>query len=999
MNRIKHTATLHTSRILMATVGASLALAAAVPAGSASASVPHTQDNASTTTALSATGVEITSPSATRAVTGSSVRVTLRAGTGVTGIKAFIGTTDISKRLSRHGRIWSAEVPVHLVGQGTRSLLVQALTKHGSGGTASETFTVGHTVPGLLASVHTRTIDSGAVTVSARTTTATKATLAVNGVAVADINDPGFRTAHTWRLTKLSGLRSGVNQVTLFVQNHRGGIDTKRWTFKHTLGSGRLGADGAPALGVQGLYVGTDLESVDGGSTYNTMYIAGKAYTSTLTTGSAVIVQLDAATLAPVATSLDGTGVTPRAGTVTVAVWKDHNVSFAGQPNGSRIWIGTREVAENESMGDCPGDGNCNTNLHGWLEPAAGVSPATWTDSDMLNVQTRQAGDTTTTNTMKVGDKSYPVSLSSGATGGFELLTLDNVGEPTGPATAYSLVGNTTADAATEGRLATELTNANTNGHVTVLLQGFGKLPAINPTGSLANAIAALGGNADVVSRFGNPLLPANGYYALVSARYTNPNGAALPIAQAVWLSQEASSERSGDGVLQSLLVRDQTQNDYVPMTTTPAATTQVRGDDELTQLVYQAPSSWSDWVPDDNGGLRAPTSAEQAAFTDIATALEKAPGSSIETDPSQFLCPSAPDPLRGALCSTNSSLLLSEAQILAGLSFTASQGAAGGYTAADFATVRTAVEAEFQDAAVIRSAVGEYQKLFGDAKDSAIVNAPTIGDNILKNLPKSTNTADTDAVMALNEVTTIASAAGSLGPEMRMFSTMLKLEGMFMADSGPGPQLGGDEKVTQDTAAANIATQLNDASKEFGVYGDFLDSDPVKLMQGAHLLGTEYGLAGHTENDVETATEYAVNRYLWGTLMAPVYTVWSGPTTLGNPLSCINANYDGKARDPFANSDANAFWAGVGTESWIGLNIGTGNFGSNGAGGSYEVFGLPAATADQLAGPIDLQVGPTDTTNVGAVEPYFENTYLTTRSIPTWVKGQNSPYGCMYQS
>ncbi|WP_235432348.1 hypothetical protein [Nostocoides japonicum] len=942
----------------------------------------------------------ITAPSPTRVITGNSVPVTVRTGADVTGINAFIGTKNISSRFRRHGRRWTASLPAHLVGNGTHRLLVQALTRHGSGGSAAETFTVGHTMRGLLKSVHTRNLDGGTVTVTARTTAATTATLVVNGTAVGDVNDPGFSTAHSWQLTKLSGLRSGLNHVTLSVQERHGGVATKSWTFKHTIGSGRLGADDAPAIGAQGLYVGTDLESVDGGTTHNTMYAAGTAYTSRLTTGSAIIVQLNAATLAPVASSVDGTEVAPKDGTVTIAVWKDHNVSFAGQPNGSRIWIGTREVGENESMADCPGDGNCNTNLHGWLEPAAGVNPATWTDSDMLDVQTRQHGDTATTNTMTVGDRSYPVSLSSGATGGFELLTLNNVGEPTGPAAAYSLVGDTTADATTESRLATALSDAVSDGHVTVVLQGFGKLPGIDPTGPLTKAIASLGGNADVVSRIGNSVLPDN-TYALVSARYTGQSCASStssggssspsdPICGNVrWLAQESSSERGATGVLQSLLVRDQTQNDDVPMTTTSASTAQVNGSDELTQLIYQAPSSWNDWVPDGSGGLRAPTGAEQAAFDDIESELVNAPGSLIPADPSTFLCPNAPDPLRGALCNADSIVLSSEGTNVGDLSFDASQGAAGGYTATDFSTVQKAIKVEFADAAIIRSEIGDYQKLFGDATDSAIVQAGTISDNILKNLPKSSANADANAMNVLNELTNIVSAVGFVAPELRFFSGMLKLMGMFQPNSGPGTQVNSIEQVTQDTAAATLASELNDASKEFGVYGDFLASDPVKLMQGAHLLGAEYALSGNTEKIVETATEYGVNQYLWGTLMAPVYTKWTGPASLHNPLSCVNTEWPGGNSDPFSNSDHNAYWAGAGAQSWIGLITDPDTF------GSHTLFGLPAATADQLAGPINLQTSPNATTNVGAVEPYFENTYLTTSNIPLLKKGSGQLNWC----
>lgn len=1002
MNRTKRIATSSTRRTLVATVGAGLALAAAVPAGVASGTtVPAhaaVTANGAAHRAFLSTGVVITAPSAIGVVTGKSVRVSLRTGTAVTGIKAYIGTTNISGMLRRHGQSWSGDVPVARVGNGTQKLIVRALTKHGDGGTDSVTFVVGHTVRGLLTNVQTHNVDSSAVTINARTARATTATLTLNGVPVADINDPGSSSTHSWRLTKISGLRSGVNRASLVVQDQHGGLATKSWTFKHTLGSGRLGADEAPALGAQGLYVSTDLQSVDGGNNYNTMSVADTAYTSTLSIGSAIIVQLDAATLAPVASSLDGTGVAPKAGTVTIAVWKDHDVSFAGTPNGSRMWIGTREVADNESHYDCNPYGNCNTNLHGWLEPAAGVNPATWTDSDMLTVQTRRADDGATSNTMTIGGTSYPVSLSSGATGGFELLTLNNIGQPTDPATAYSFVGDPSADAATVSSLATALTKAIDDGHVTVMLQGFGKLPQLAGTGPLAQAITTLGGNADVLSHMGTASGPSDQEYALIGARYTDPNkAAALPYG---WLGQEASKERSGDGTLASLLVRDQTQNDYVPMTTTAAGDGQIEGDNDLMKVVYQTPSSWKAWIPDGSGGLRTPTAAEQAAFNDIQGALVDPSGSLIPSDPAKFLCPAAPDPIRGALCNTNTSVLLSDALNVSGLSFNAGQGSAGGYTAADFATVQSAVKTEFENASIIYTTIEDYQNIFGNATESAIVQTGTIGDDILKNLPTSGATIDTDVANVLTMMTNVVTAFGPAAPEIRYFSSGLKLMGMFQADSGPGVQVGGTERVTQDTAAATLATNLNDASTQFAVYGDFLASDPMKLMQGAHLLGTEYSLSGNHEGDVERATAYGVNQYLWGTLMAPVYTVWTGPSSLGNPLSCLNTEWPGSGwADPFSNSDQNAFWAGVGTVSWIGAITDPNNFGSYSKKGVAQKYGLPAATADQLSQAINPKIPPTSSTNVGVVEPYFENTYLTKTNLPIWDQYSGNLVGCKAQS
>ncbi len=956
------------------TLGRSAAAVTAVAAVAMSGAA----GSASAASAPPSKGVAITAPSVTHIFTGRSVPVAVRAGAGVTGIEAFVGNTNVSNRFSRHGETWRAELPAHLIGQGAHRLLVQSLTTHGRGGTAAETFTVGHTARGLLTGVHTRNIDNRAVTITARSRTATKANLTVNGKPVADISNPGYDATHSWQLTKLDGLRTGVNHVTVSVQERNGAVATKTWSFTHKLGSGRLGADDAPALGAQGLFLGTDLESVDGGHNYNTIYIAGKPYTSTVSNGTMIMVQLDAATLAPVDSSVDGTEITPKDGTITVAVWQDHDVSFAGQATGSRIWIGTREVADNESMTDCA-VGNCTTNLHGWLEPASGVNPATWTDSDMVDVETRSAGDSDTTNTMKVGGKSYPVTLPSGATGGFELLTLNNQGQPVSDPSVYGF-GPSLNQSYAENELTTALTNAINDGHVTVMLQGFGVLPHLDPTGALAKAMTTLGANADVFSRFGNSALPPTNYtYALISGRFTTQSG------DVKYLAQEASSERSGQGQLQSQLVRDQTQNDYVPETTTSADPSQFNDNARLMQLVYQAPSSWNDWVPDGSGGLRAPTTAEQAAFNDIQA--EMVSNNWVST--TNELCPSAPDPVRAALCNADETKLSSIAgEVETQLSYDANKGAAGGYTAADFKTVQNAIADEFNNAATIRGAINEYRTIFGTASVNGIVNAGTIGHNILKNLPTVNAGRDYDPLAALSALTSMASLLPEVGPAMTFMSGAFSLMGVFQSDTGTGDQIANNVQVTQATAAANLQSQFQNASDELSVFGDYMASDPVKLMQGAALLGGDYALSGKTETDMEYASENAANQYLWGTLMAPAYTVWTGPASLGNPPQCENSEWPGaKVSSPFSNSDDNAFWPGVGTVSWIGLITNPTNF------GSYAKFGLPAATADQLAGQVNPKVAPTSTSNVGAVEPYFENTYLTKTNIPIWNK--TSQYGC----
>lgn len=923
-------------------------------------------------------GVTITSPDSGSAVTGRLVHLGLRAGVGVTGVEAFIGNRNISSRFQRHGRTWTANVPRGLVGIGSRRLLVAAKTKRGGGGTDAETFIVGRPASRLLGSVRTKSVGSNEVQVIARTRQATTAILTVNGHPVADIFNRRPVKGHVWRLTPRDGLRSGVNNVKVVVVN-RGGAVARR-SLKLRSG-GLLGGSTTPVLGEQGLYVGTDLEP-DADGFDSTLYIDGTPYHSQVSAGAEVFVQLDEKTLAVVASSVDGTVLTPTAGIVTIAVWEGANVSFSAAPNGSRIWIGTAEVADNESLNSCSTCGNVNTNLHGWLLPAAGVDPATWTDSDALNAQTRGAQEGTATNTMQVGTHSYTVNLASGATGGFELLTLDNSGDAVAAPSVYSFTGDPSGDAAVENQLAQDLQSA-AGQHVTIMLQGFGSLPAISSTSALAQAIAAIGGNAGVISRFGPKQSPdsSGGEYGLVSGRYTTSKGWQ-------WFALEASSERTGSGSISALLVRDSAQNDYVPMTG-GASTPQLLGtpSDALLPLIYQAPTSWTAWIPDGNGRLLAPTTAEQAAFTDISAEMV----ASGWVSGSNELCPNAPDPVRGALCNANATQLSNIAsEVVNLLQFNPTKGSAGGYTQSDFNTVQKAIFQEFTEASTIRSAINGYQGIFGTSAINGAVNAGTIGAAIQKNLRTSSNTTTADLNAFMSAMTDMLSVfdpelgledALDFGDSMTFASGAFSYMGLFQPNSGPGNQLADDVQVTQATAAANLQNGLQSASDQLSVYGDYLDADPVKLMQGAALLGGTYAMSGKTLNNTEMGAEYAANQYLWGTLLAPAYNVWTGPSTLGwNPTCAWGGPNPDNAQDPFGNANANDEWSSANgatsTNWWLGESVGTDI-------GDQANIALPPSTSNQLFGTIDTSKVPSQTTNAGAVMPYFANAYLGKKALP----------------
>jgi hypothetical protein len=940
---------------------------------------------------LAPTAVKIVSPTPASPVTGKTISIKVRAGKQVTGIDALLGNRVISWRFHRHGKAWTAALPRTAVRSGYQRLLVQAQTKHGTGTSDLQTFVVGRRAPRLLRGVKTTGRNTSTVRVTARTRTVTSATMTINGHPVADVDRRGWITRHSWQLTARDGLRNGRNRVVLTVLGRRGTVATRSWTFRHhqpTL----LGATAAPTLGAQGLYINTALSTSASSSVPDTLTIGGNSYTSTGVPGGAkIFVQLDEKTLAPVASAVDGSELSPQPGTITIIVWENDDVAFADNADGARIWIGDTIVADNESVPffQPPFDkaqeqtNNAQTTLHGWLERGAGTDPATWTDSDMLQVQTRAPGSPADSNTIQVGQQSATATLPAGATGGFQLVTLDNDGQLSDRQT-YALTGNPTADTTTENQLAQELqqdTNPKSPS-VTVILEGFGSLPAISSTGALAQQITAIGGNADVISRFGPNQKPdANGgEYALITGRYTTPKGA-------VWRAQETNSERTGYGSLNALLVRDATQNDYVPMTASAGvpdpsyATSQ-----QLMPLIYQAPSPWTDWVPDGNGGLRAPTVGEQAAFGDIAAQMQ----SNGWVSKTNELCPNAPDPVRGALCNSDATALESIANEVTGLQFDQPTGTAGGYDKTVFDAVRTDISQEFNNASTIRGGIDQYQQIFGTAEINGAVDAPVIGAAIQSDLRKSSSSTGSNMLNFMSALTGILSVfdpelgltdALDFGDSMTFMSSAFTTMGMMEPDSGPGEQLADNVQVTQATAAANLQHSLQTASDQLSIYGDYLASDPVKLIKAAALFAGPLALSGTTKDDTEHGAEYAANQYLWGTLLAPAYNIWTGPATLGTNPTCFYGDPVSNEWDPFSNADSNDEWSSVSgttpTTWWIGQSVGAGNIGQQGA------IALPAKTADQLMGSPDIKTSPTATTNVGAVMPYFAQSYLSFQALP----------------
>ena len=766
--------------------------------------------------------------------------------------------------------------------------------------------------------------------------------------------------------------------------------------------------DSAPPLPGQGLWVDTGLynsnPSIKSASPYDTIYVAGTGVTYA-NNGPDDFIQLDASTLTPVA---QGTysSVKPTDNTVTIGAWEGHTEPFSAGTNGSVIWIGTKMVALNDSLNGDGSNGNPNSNLHGWLVSGASSSTgsAAWTDADMIQAQTRAAGDSKTTNTMVVNGTSYPASVASGQ-GGAEVLFLDNTGTPINGSKLFTFDGDASDDAITEQQLSNYLSSRPAD--VTTMLQAFGTVPAWPGNGALANEIQNdLGARADVVDRF-NGADGTGGVYSMISGAYTDPT-----TGKATTMVKEASAERVGSAVLNTLLVRDSAQNDYIPMTTdsaTPDApgTAMDSSRNGLLPLIYSAPSSWANWMPDGNGGLRAPTDDEQAQFnTILQTGIDDGWYTNVAAD---YTCQGAPDALRGYLCNSDANALGSLAQKISGLQ------AASSLTHAqeqDFDNVRTALVAEVTDATDIRSTMQQFSGVYGVTGTAGIVNAAAIGQTVTKLVKSETAPTSVNELSMLSALSDMASIVPGLGPGLTFMSGAFGLVGDELPDdSGAGDVLG-DIQTTQTNAAATLITDYQKAGAQFALYADWLAADPMKLLKGGEMVDTRFAFSGSSMNQSTNLAEYAAQEWLWGTILSAAYTEYYGPQgLLMNPGCQLVPGGQSSPSDgyPFGNMDFSRIWPssiGVGSANtvaywWPGLKAKNSIY--------NDSISLPKSITDTLFGTIDANVQPTAMTDpnnknagpVGAVAPYFWLDYLGVTPLPvawgtpTVPNGYNSTTGC----
>ena len=306
--------------------------------------------------------------------------------------------------------------------------------------------------------------------------------------------------------------------------------------------------DAVPALLPQGFYVDTGLygQSSPQQGPFTSLSVEGQTYTNATGGHPDNWVQLDATTRTVVASGTHDQ-IQPAAGTITIGQWEGVNLSDASwnqagsAQNGSQVWLGTTLVASNHSNQGDGSAGNPNTNLHGWIQPASSdtANNYTWFGSDMLQVQTRSATDTASTNTMT--DQWLDVHADAARRHQRRVPPRGarQRRQPPSSNQLFPLTGDQTADGATEDNLAATIA-ALLPGHddPAAGVRDGADVPAAarSPTRSRPSAAAS-----DVVDRFNGHADSTGGVYSLIAGPSPSGNNSW----STGWRAIEASDERN----------------------------------------------------------------------------------------------------------------------------------------------------------------------------------------------------------------------------------------------------------------------------------------------------------------------------------------------------------------------------------------------------------------------------------------------------------------------
>jgi Ricin-type beta-trefoil lectin domain-like len=405
--------------------------------------------------------------------------------------------------------------------------------------------------------------------------------------------------------------------------------------------------------------------------------------------------------------------------------------------------------------------------------------------------------------TATVGERDYtvPVPLSWG---GFAVLGIDAAGRPIADPSlffAYANTGNGDLDRREQTDLAAELSAWAKTPGTTVLLQSAGSPhPTSRSWGDIGNAVARLGGNAQVFDQ-----LDGSGDYAFVGcAGCSGMPDASFPLTRA----PDADN-------LSGVLTRGSSST-FEPSVAMSLGT----ASPSLLALAYQEPTPWR--IPAND--------AQRAALKWIAehTGLTGA----------ACYAPPVPD-VRSTYCNMGISFgdKHTDLQALQPPSDPSALGFTYGEFAVAFAVVKTELLQEFEWVSDVRNLIANLQKPFGTDAAGATVDFVAISRVIQESLTMDGRTSE---VNGLSVTATILEAVGVFFAELPPVEIAFTLVASSLelveelSEEPDGSWSLGDFPARADQLGSELHDRFKTASETLDFVGSLLVTDQAKLRTAA---------------------------------------------------------------------------------------------------------------------------------------------------------------------
>ncbi|HEX2160806.1 MAG TPA: hypothetical protein VHF88_03200, partial [Thermoleophilaceae bacterium] len=608
-------------------------------------------------------------------------------------------------------------------------------------------------------------------------------------------------------------------------------------------------------------------------------------------------------------------------------------------------------IAQNRGLvvaaGGAPGQ------LTGYLQqsvPLDGAGPSYRLVSPDRVAFDTQASATPTTNTMRVGEATYPGALPAGASAGFHVLVIDAAQRPQlGTPTVFA---TNTGDAATDRQQEQSMnqlaTAALKQPGTTTLVQSIGHpRPSSNVAWQLAVTLEQLGGTPWMFLG-----LDGSGDYALVG-NPPPPGTFVNPVAAA-----EASSQwqGGGHGDLQGVLRRRGDRALYAPLAD-PVGTP----DYGLAEVVYQPPTAWP----------QTDTPGKIAATSYLATQL------GLLSGPGSCYQPPKPD-FRSSYCNESIDVDALDRQ----LDRIAYPSGTSDFSKPEFDAVVAQLDTELDYVGDVRALVTSLQKPFGTAEIAPAVDSSEIAGQLVAALPPKPGSALSGDLELASSILYVGAEVPVVGEALGPIASVLDLASVLTEqDAQLSPDW--DIQTTADKMGGEIEGRLQAMSGALGLFQDVLVSDYGKLSTAATDAESAWGVNGAGIDEQISTLELGVKQWLWTAILPSAFDLIKVP---GVPLDqpgqawCVYSRAPAEWRPWQKAPPASVFFPfdGMnGTQQTASAMFGmlSGKFSDR----SSETV-TPGLARLLFASP-DTSVGPGQPTPAGLVRPWlFERARWTVR-------------------